>query len=171
MPLWLQIAAFVIAIVAPVATIVGVAIRITHTLSRIERRLENIELRVATVEFQNRALLKAFPQVVASLITGHVVSTEQGTQMISTAQDSPPIAEFLRQIKPTVNPLSQADVDRYRSYVERLKVRQFLTPDEVRDSYRISDIVTREYPGNESSWLIFLVGGILLGAILADSKK
>lgn len=175
MPLWLQIAAFVTAIVAPVATIVGVAIRITRILSqleiRLERRLENIELRIATVEFQNRALLKAFPQVVASLITGHVVSTEQGTQMISTALDSPPIAEFLRQIKPTVNPLSETDVDRYRSYVERLKVRQFLTPNEVRDFYRISDVVTREYPGNESSWLIFLVGGILLGAILADSKE
>lgn len=171
MPLWLQISAFVLAIVGPVATIIGAAVRITHKLSRLETRLENIELRIATVEFQNRALLKAFPQIVASLMTGNVVSTALGTQMISTALDSPPIAEFLRQIKPTTNPLSQIDVDRYRTYVERLRVAQHLSPDEVRDFYRISDIVTKEYPSNESSWLIFLIGGVLLGAILAGGKK
>lgn len=167
MVLWLQI----LAIVAPVATIVGFAVRITGMLSRLESRLENIELRIATVEFQNRALLKAFPQVVASLITGHIVTAEQGTQMISTALDSPPIAEFLRQIKPTVNPLSQADVDRLRDYVDRLKRGQALVPEEARDFYRISDIITREYPSNESSWMLFLIGGILLGAIISDIGK
>jgi hypothetical protein len=171
MPTWIQIAGFCVAVIAPVATIVGIAIRITRILSRLEKRLENIELRIATVEFQNRALLKGFPQVIASLMAAHAVSHEQGAQMIATVLDSPPIADFLRQIKPTINPLSQADLDRFRNYVDRLRLGQLLNPDEVRDFYRISDIVTREYPGNESSWLIFLVGGILLGALLASTKK
>src|SRR5438132_12438363 len=99
MPIW---SGFVSIIVA----VVGCAIWITRRLERLEHRLENIELRIATVEYQNRALLKGFPQIVSSLITGHLVTAEQGTLMIATALDAPPIAEFLRQIKPTVNPLS-----------------------------------------------------------------
>jgi len=90
--------------------------------------------------------------------------------MISTALDSPPIAEFLRTLRPTENPLSQADVDRLRNYVDRLKFGQMLTPDEARDFYRLTDTVTREYPGNEGTWLLFLIGGILLGAMLSTSK-
>jgi hypothetical protein len=104
------------------------------------------------------------------LITGHIVTTEQGTQMISTALDSPPIAEFLRTLRPTENPLSQADVDKLRNYVERLKRSDILHRDEARDFYRLTDIVTREYPGNEGTWLLFLIGGILLGAMLSDAK-
>ena len=58
MPSWIQLA-------APIATIVGATALIMRTLSRLEARLGNIELRIATVEFQNRALLKAFPQVIS----------------------------------------------------------------------------------------------------------
>lgn len=54
MPPWIQLA-------APIATIAGATALIMRTLSRLEARLGNIELRIATVEFQNRALLKAFP--------------------------------------------------------------------------------------------------------------
>ena len=82
-----------------------------------------------------------------------------------------PIEQHLRDIKPTVNPLSQGDVDQLRSYVERLKYGNTLSPLEARDFYRISDIVTREYPSNEGSWLLFLIGGIVLGAMISDIKK
>jgi hypothetical protein len=54
--------------------------------------------------------------------------------------------------------------------VERLKRGEMLSPDEARDFYRLTDIVTREYPGNEGTGLLFLIGGILLGAMLSDAK-
>lgn len=151
--------------------VIGCTIWITRKLERLEHRLENIELRVATIEFQNRALLRAFPQVVSSLISGKIVTIEQGTMMISTALASPPIAEFLREIKPTVNPLSQDDVDRLRNYVGRMQAGETLNPLEGMDFYRITNIVAAEYPNNESSWLLFLIGGIVLGLLLADAKK
>ena len=164
MPIW---SGFVSIIVA----VVGCAVWITRRLERLEHRLENIELRIATVEGQNRALLKALPQVIASLITKHIMTIEQGTHLISEALEAVPIEQLLRDIKPTVNPLSQGDVDQLRSYVQRLKYGNPLSPLETRDFYRISDIVTREYPSNEGSWLLFLVGGILLGAMISDVNK
>lgn len=100
-----------------------------------------------------------------------MMSAEQGTKLIATALDTAPIDEFLRQIKPTVNPLSQADLDRLRNYVSRLRTSQSLNVPETRDFYRLTDIITREYPGNESSWLLFLVGGILIGALMASEGK
>ena len=66
MPGWVPI---LVAIIAPIATIVGATVLIMRTLARLEGRLDHIELRIATVEFQNRALLKAFPQVISSLMT------------------------------------------------------------------------------------------------------
>ncbi len=71
MPIW---SGFVSIIVA----VVGCAVWMTRRLERFEHRLENIELHIATVEGQNRALLKAFPQVIASLTTKHIMTIEQG---------------------------------------------------------------------------------------------
>ena len=136
---------------------------------RIDHRLDQIDLRLSTVEYQNRALLRTFPQVVASLIKAHVVSSDQGVQIIADALEASPLAEFIRNIRPTTNPLSQGDVDRLRSYSERLRSGLWLSPTEAQDFYRISEIITREYPVNEGSWLLFLIGGMLLGAAL--SKK
>ena len=99
------------------------------------------------------------------------MTAEQGTQLIATALEVAPIAEILTKIQPTLNPLSQADVDRLRNYVERLKQGAQLTVQETHDFYRLSDIITREYPSNEGSWLLFLVAGILLGALITGSKK
>ena len=99
------------------------------------------------------------------------MTPQQGTELISTALEVAPISEILSQIKPTLNPLSQADVDRLRDYVERLKQGMPLTVPETHDFYRLSDIITREYPTSEGSWLLFLVAGILLGALAAGSKK
>ena len=164
MPPWIQL-------IAPIATVAGFGTWILRTLWRLETRLANIEVRLCTVEFQNRALLKAFPPVISSLISSKAMTTEQGTQLIATALDLAPIPDFLRDIKPTVNPLSQSDLDQFRSYVARLKIGHPLNPVEARDFYRISDIITREYPNNEASWLLFLIGGIVLGAIIADAKK
>jgi hypothetical protein len=152
------------------ATIAGFGLWILRTLWRLETRLTHIEVRLCTVEFQNRAILKAFPPIVSSLITSQAMTTEQGTQLIATALDIAPIPDFLRDIKPTVNPLSQGDLDQFRGYVARLRIGQPLNPEEARDFYRISDIITREYPNHEASWLLFLIGGILLGAMLADKK-
>jgi hypothetical protein len=165
MPLWGQIAGFL----SVIAVVVGVAIKIVRAIDGMGRRLERIELRIAALEFQNRSLLKAFPQLVSSLIAAHVVTSDQGTQIIATVLENPPIAEILRQIRPSENPLSQMEINNLRSYVDRLKQGSWLTPDEARDFYRISDIVTREYPATEGSWLLFLVAGIVLG--LAISKK
>ena len=67
MPPWIQLA-------APIIAIVGATALIMRVLSRLEARLGSIELRIATVEFQNRALLKAFPQVISSLIAGHMMN-------------------------------------------------------------------------------------------------
>jgi hypothetical protein len=163
MPTWIQF-------VAPLATIAGFGLWILRTLWRLETRLTHIEVRLCTVEFQNRAILKAFPPIISSLITSQAMTTDQGTQLIATALDIAPIPDFLREIKPTVNPLSQGDLDQFRGYVARLRMGQPLNPAEARDFYRISDIITREYPNYEASWLLFLIGGILLGAIIADKK-
>jgi hypothetical protein len=69
--------------------------------------------------------------------------------------------------EPSGNPLSQTDIDHLRGYVSRLKQGSGLTADEARDFYRISDIVTREYPAHEGSWLLFVVAGMVLGLALA----
>jgi len=169
MPPWVVI---LFEVVFPtIAAIVVATWRITRSLGRLDARLANIEVRIATLESQNRALLKAFPQVISSLIAGHLMTAEQGTQLIATALEVAPIAEILTKIQPTLNPLSQADVDRLRNYVERLKQGAQLTVQETHDFYRLSDIITREYPSNEGSWLLFLVAGILLGALITGSKK
>jgi hypothetical protein len=123
------------------------------------------------VEAQNKALLKTFPRVIAGLMNYKIMTVQEGTSLIADSLESAPMADLLRDIKPTVNPLSQLDVDRLRQYVEWVKQNRQLTPDQARDFYRIADIVTHEYPSNEAAWLLFLIGGILLGLILADAKK
>ena len=163
MPVWLQIT---LAAVAPILAIIGATAVVMRALGSLDKRLQNIDLRIATIEFQIKALLTAFPQLISSLITSKVVTIEQGTAMISRALDAPPIAEFLRQIKPTVNPLSQADITRLQNYVQRMKAGQALLGEEAKDFYRISDIVTREYPNTIGSWLLLLIAGILIGAML-----
>ena len=81
------------------------------------------------------------------------------------------IADIISKIEPTVNPLSQQDLNRLQSYVERLRQGGVLVPDEAREFYRLSDIITHEYPTNEGAWLLFLIGGILLGMAIADSRS
>ncbi len=155
---------------APIVAIVGAALWLERRLGRLDRRLEHIELRIGTVESQNRALLKAFPQLISSLMAAKQLTPEQGTQLIATAPEAPPISEILSKIQPTPNPLPLEDVFRLRNYVQRLKQGDWLTPAEAQDFYRLTDTVSREYPGNEGSWLLFLVGGLVLG-LLAGSKK
>src|SRR5712692_531751 len=101
---WLQL-------VAPIVAIVGAALWLERRLGRLDRRLEHIELRIGTVESQNRALLKAFPQLVSSLMATRL-TPEQGTQLIATAPEAPPISEILSKIQPTPNPLPLEDVFR-----------------------------------------------------------
>jgi hypothetical protein len=104
-------------------------------------------------------------------MAGHLMSPEQGAKLIATALDTAPIDEFPPQIKPTMNPLSQADLDRLRSYAGRLTAGQPLNAPETRDFYQLTDTITREYPGNERSWLLFLVGGILTRALMASDRN
>jgi hypothetical protein len=157
-------------LVIPISTlsaVVAATVWIQRTLSRLERRLEHIEIRISTVEFQNRALLKAFPQVISSLMAGKFMTSEQGSQLIATALETASISEILNKIQPTTNPLTQDDLNRLRGYTERLRLGHWLTPEEAQDFYRLSDIITREYPSSEGSWLLFLIAGILLGTIIA----
>lgn len=89
---------------------------------------------------------------------------------VTEALGTTPLAEIFKDIKPTVNPLSQADVETLRAYVARLQAGGALNVLEARDFYRVTDIITHEYPANEYSWLLFLVGGFLLGALLSDKN-
>ncbi len=99
---------------------------------------------------------------------GKLMTVDRGNELIATALEPTPIAEILSKIRATTNPLSQDDIDRLRNYVGRLQQSQLLTTPEAQDFYRLSDIVTREYPTYEGSWLLFLVGGILVGMIAAQ---
>lgn len=78
--------------------------------------------------------------------------------------------ELMRQIRPSPNPLPAEDIERLRIYIDRLRRGEWLTPPEARDFYRISDVVTREYPNLEGSWVLFVAAGIVLGLMLAESK-
>lgn len=154
-----------------IATVVGAAVWILRVLNKLDRRLERIELRVGTVEHQNRALLKAFPQVISSLLAEKPMTPEQGIRLMATALEPAPLDELLSKMQSAANPVSQGDLNRLRNYIQRLRQGDWLTADEAHDFYRLADLTTREYPSNEGSWLLFLVGGIVLGVILSGSKN
>lgn len=157
--------------VSIVGTVITGVIWIVRAINKVHRRLEHIALRIGTVEHQNRALLKAFPQAISSLMGGKLMTREEGIALIGAALEAASIHNLLREIEPSANPLPLQDVNRLRSYVERLKHGHPLTPDEARDFYRLSDIITHEYPSNEGSWLLFLIGGIVLGLMLAPPDR
>ena len=171
MPPWGQVLGFVSVIIA----IVGAVFRITRAVERaqhqLDSRLERIELGVAVVESQNRAYLQVFPKVISGLVQAHVITVETGIEFVSQSLGGAPIADLLREIKPTGNPLSQGDLDRLRAYLERLQNGQPLTLPEAQDYYRITNIITQEYPANDKSWLLFLIGGFILGAMFSDIRK
>jgi len=166
-----QVVGFASVIVTIIVTIVGAVYTLTRAIHRLDSRLERLEMRIAVVEGQNRVFLQVFPKVIMSLVRENVLSVEMGTSFVTEVLATTPLTEIFKDIKPTINPLSQADLDRLRAYVERLKAGGVLNVMEAQDFYRISDIITREYPANENSWLLFLVGGFLLGALLSDAKK
>jgi hypothetical protein len=68
MPPWLQLVGPIASIVAATVAIMRAIHGIKADILRVERRLEHIEIRIASLEHQNRALLKAFPQVVSTLV-------------------------------------------------------------------------------------------------------
>ncbi len=175
MPLLGQILGFVSVIVAVILSVIGAVYKLTRSIERaqhnIDSRLERIELRIAAVESQNHAFLEVFPKVITGLVQGHVLSADAGISLVREALGRAPIADLLKDIKPTINPLSQADLDQLRSYVQRLQTGSVLTPPEARDFYRISEIITQEYPANQNSWLLFMIGGLLLGLMISDLKK
>lgn len=89
---------FWVQLVAPIVAIVGATMWMVRAVNRLDRRLEHVQLQIGTVEYQNRALLKAFPPVISSLIAGQ-----------------------LSTIQPISNPLSQDELTRLRGYVQRLR--------------------------------------------------
>jgi hypothetical protein len=157
-PSWLQNAIPIIA-----ATVAVMAV-----LYRLDRRLDRIEAMSRTIEYQNRAILRTFTPVISALISGKRMTVQEGTALIANALEAPSISDVLDKIKPTVNPLSRADLDRLNAYVARLKMGQSLSPVEAQDFYRLTDIVTHEYPAQEGSWLLWVIAGVLLGAILKE---
>jgi hypothetical protein len=44
-----------------------------------------------------------------------IMTADQGTNLISTALGTHSISDLLGKLKPTINPLSQADLDRLNS--------------------------------------------------------
>ena len=172
--MWAEVAA----VASIIGVVVGAALWIQRSLGRVEKklddvdgRLEGIGLRLSTVEFQSRSVLKALPPIISSLITANVMRPDQGTAAIATAMEAAPISDFLRGVKQTTNPLTQADLDQFRRYAERLKRREPLSREEAQDFYRIADVITHEYPHQEASWLLLVIGGFLLGMALADTTK
>lgn len=173
MPIWGQVVGLLSVIVTIILSIVGAVYKLTHTIDRakheINGRTERLEVRIAALEGQTRAFLQVFPKIITTLIKEKVVTVDVGMSLVTEALGQTSIAEIFEGIKPTINPLSQIDIDTLRSYVERLKAGQSLTTIEAQDFYRITDIITREYPANQNSWLLFLIAGFLLAALL--SKK
>jgi hypothetical protein len=165
MPVWGQLAGFLSVIIAIIAAVY----KITRSIDRIDHRIQRLELRIASLEGQHRAFLKTWPKIISALVEGRVLSSNTGIVLVEEALSTPPMADLFKDINPTFNPLSQADIDTIRGYVERLKAGQPLTATEAQDFYRIADIITHEYPANENSWLLFLIAGFVLGLML--SKK
>jgi hypothetical protein len=64
--------------------------------------------------------------------------------------------------------MTQDDLNRLRAYTDRLRIGQLLSPVEAHDFYRLTDTMTREYPSNEGTWLLFLLAGIAVGMILSE---
>src|SRR5438309_1565622 len=109
--------------------------RIDRRFERIDSRLERLELRVAALEAQNRAFLQVFPKLVTGLIREKVLAVETGMGFVTEPLGTAPLSELFRDIKPTMNPLSQADLDQIRGYAERLKAGQPLSVPEARAFY------------------------------------
>ena len=54
----------------------------------------------------------------------------------------------------------------------RFRLKQGQGPrEETQDSYRFTDIITRECPSNAGSWRLFLMGGILIGAAITKNRS
>ena len=170
-----QIIGFVATILTILVSVMTAVYRITNTINRTahgpDSRLERLEMRIAAVEGQNRAFLQVFPKVIITLVGQGTLSTETGFAFVTEVLSPIPLAELFKDIRPTVNPLSQYDLDTLRAYTERLKVGGLLDSVEAQNFYRITDIITHEYPTNQNGWLLFLLGGVVLGAILADTNK
>lgn len=166
-----QYIGFVSVILTIIAAVFKLTRAIDHAERRIDSRLERLEMRVAVLENQNRVFLQVFPKSITSLVREHVLTVETGMSFVTETLGTTPLSELFKDIKPTDNPLSQADLDTVRGYVERLRAGQPLNVLEARDFNRITDIITREYPANQNSWLLYVVGGLLLGALLAEANK
>ena len=156
-------------VLSVVSVVVACTLWVQRTLGRLERRLNQLDLRLSAVEHQNRAFLKVFPQMISSLVSGRVVSSEQGFQMMASAVEAMPLPEFVRGLQPTVNPLTASDVERMQDYAARLRRAEPLTPAEAHDFARIADVITQEYPTHEGSWMLFMIAAVLVG--LVASKK
>src|SRR6266699_2852217 len=136
-----QIIGFVSVILAIVGAVYKLTRAIDHAQRELDSRLERLEMRIAVVENQNKVFLQVFPKVIISLVRERVLSAETGFSFVTEVLGPISLAEIFKDIKPTINPLSQIDLDTMRGYVERLKAGQTLNVFEAQDFYRISDII------------------------------
>jgi hypothetical protein len=171
MPLLGQIAGFFSVIMAIIVAVYKLTRTIERAQNQINSRLERLEMRIAVVENQNHAFLQVFPKVIMNLVREHVLTSETGFTFVMDILGPVSLVELFKDIKPTINPLSQSDLDTMRGYVERLRAGQWLSAFEAQDYYRISNIIATEYPANQNSWILFVLGGFILGAIVASSGK
>ncbi len=145
--------------------------QIDRHFDTVDRRLERIEIRLGIVEHQSRSLLTAFRPVLSSLVSGQPIPQDEGFRLLAEALKPAPIDALIREIQHASNPLSPDEVNRLRDYIDRLRRGRRLSPDEAREFYTLSDILTREYPTHEASWLLYVLAGILIGLILAEPRR
>jgi hypothetical protein len=152
--------------------ILGAVFWMNRRFNGLDRRLDATVRGVTTLAHQGRAHLTASRELIGTLAAAQVIQADRAAALIATALEPREIVDdFLREIRPAGNPLSQAEIDRLRGYVHRVHREERFTPEEAHDFHRISDTLTREYPAQEASWLLFLAAGIVLALLLLAPKK
>lgn len=157
-------------IVTVVVATVGATLWITRRLDRVERRLDGLELRVGALEQQSRSLLDAFRELLLTLMTAQGLPIDQGLRIMGIGLKAPDIEGLVRALRASRNPLTEDDIGRLRAYVARAGAGERLTVAEAEDFYRLAEIVTHEYPAQPGTWTLWLIAGVILGLVIADSN-
>ena len=66
------------------------------------------------------------------------------------------------------NPLSQAELDRLKMHLERMKRAELFTPNEAQDFYNIAEKIKNDKPSDSSSLLLAALAGFVLGLIVSS---
>ena len=61
----------------------------------------------------------------------------------------------------TGNPISKEEANRLKNYVERGRKNEYFTPDEAKDFYELSEILSRDRSDDEGAWGILLLAAAI----------